>query len=367
MLAQTIRNHRERLGLSPERVAELAQLSRERVLALETADGAPTLSEICALGAALAFDPAVVLRGEPLSDPRRSAARFRAPHGVQELGAEDARTLARAAELGRIGAELVGLIGDRKLSLVEHRDVKALRSHPKLWHEGYTLGEHARGKLSPAQQPLRSMQGLLEENHTHVARVPLSDERNHAVSIYEPGALAVILLNDRASRVRQRLSRRAVLAHELCHLLHDGGQGDLLTLVTRYKDEEPIERRANGFAPGFLAPREWTRAAITASRSKPIERVREIAQVWGLTFEGATWHAKNCKLITPEAAEAIVGKKEVIASEVEPSIARRDPHDVGLDVTATPLVTGLIQELVYDAYEEGCITRGRAHELLRFS
>jgi len=365
MIAATIKNHRERLGLSPERVAELSKLSRERVLELERDDSGATLSEICALADALAFDLAAVIRGDTPSDPARSAARFRAPHGVQDLGGDGARTLARAAELGRIGGQLSKLLGSPSKSLVPWRSVKTVRNHRRLWQEGYELGESAREHLSPRQEPLRSLQGALEDHQVHVARVPLGDERNIAVSIYEPGAIPVVLLNVAASRVDHGLSRRAVLAHELCHLLHDGGEANLVTLVTRAEHREPVERRANAFAPGFIAPRKWTRA--TTSASTPIERVREIARTWGLTFEGAAWHAKNSELIEPEVAEELVRRHETIASDCEPTLSRRDPASVGLDVAPSPLVSGLVQDMVVDAYAEGLISRGRAHELLTFA
>jgi Zn-dependent peptidase ImmA (M78 family) len=240
-----------------------------------------------------------------------------------------------------------------------------MRNHQRLWREGYGLGETAREHLSPRQEPLQSVQGVLEAHQVHVARVPLGDERNIAVSIYEPGAIPVILLNLAASRVNQRLSRRAVLAHELCHLLHDGGEANLVTLVTREEDREPIERRANAFAPGFIAPRKWTRATTTATT--PIEQVREIARTWGLTFEGAAWHAKNSEVITPEMADELVKRHEVVASECEPTLSRRDPASAGLDAEVTPLVAGLVQDMVVDAYAEGLISRGRAHELLTFA
>src|SRR5208337_1305216 len=97
-----------------------------------------------------------------------------------------------------------------------------------------------------------------------------------------------------SSRVKYPLSRRAILAHEMCHLLYDGGERDL-TIVSREEglDASGTERRANGFAPNFLAPKDWVRS--NGKNAKAI--VTELAEQWGLSLEGAAWHAKNLGLI----------------------------------------------------------------------
>ena len=87
-----------------------------------------------------------------------------------------------------------------------------------------------------------------------------------------------------------RLSRRAALAHELCHLLHDGGHREL-TMVSRLDEQRQRgEQRANGFAPSFLAPKAW---ASKVDASDPEKIALELGERWGLSFGGAVWHAKN--------------------------------------------------------------------------
>ncbi|MBI4700000.1 MAG: ImmA/IrrE family metallo-endopeptidase [Deltaproteobacteria bacterium] len=364
MVGTGIRSQRERLGLPLDRAADIARLPAERVALIE-AGGPLTVQELWALGDALAFDPAELLRGEQREDPRRTAGRFRAPTGVRELAAEDARLLARAAELGRVGAYLQQQLGLPPGAVVERRHVKAIDPARESWREGYHLGEKARQRLSPERAPIRSIQTLLEAAGVHVATVQLSGNDLLAAAIYEPGAVPVILVNGSAPRARQPLSRRAILAHELCHLLHDGGTHDLLTLVSRQENHEPYEQRANGFAPAFLAPRAWLQADGDSAR----ERVRNIAQQWGFSREGATWHAKSCGVISPEEAEALVKQGDAPTGycEWESTPPRLPPSAVGVADAASPLVEGLVQDLVVRAFQEGAISSGRARELLRFS
>src|SRR5207245_3855952 len=122
----------------------------------------------------------------------------------------------------------------------------------------------------------------LEVFGVDVALVSVDARRMESARLLEPGSAPVILLNKNSSRVLYPLSRRAILAHELCHLLHDGGEREL-AIISREEglDNSGIEKRANGFAPNFLAPKEWV--SVKSSESRSI--VLELAETWGLSFE----------------------------------------------------------------------------------
>jgi Zn-dependent peptidase ImmA (M78 family) len=160
------------------------------------------------------------------------------------------------------------------------------------------------------------------------------------------------------------LSRRAILAHELCHLLHDGGERDL-TVVSRTDDPSFEEQRANAFAPSFLAPGSWLKLRARS----PLGQVRELAAGWGLSFEGAAWHAKNLHKISASECEAIRQRPERVKDpeRFDDPVVRTPPELVGLEQTPTALALGRLTELVILAYEDGAISRGRAHEILSLS
>ncbi len=358
-LSETLRELRAEYGFTPSEVAQLAGVDPQRIHAFEEDRTAPSLRELAALGQALAVDPADLYAGRAVP-PARSVARFRAPAGISELPGHDARLLARAAEAGRMGAELARLAG-RALPLVERRVVKGIAMRPAPWRQGYALGEAARLPSGDAG-PIPSVQAWLESVGVHVAFAAFASADIEAASVFEPGSMPVVLLNEQAERVRNKLSRRAILAHELCHLLHDGGEREL-TIVSRDQDVSPVEQRANGFAPSFLAPGPW----VEVEGHGAATLVAGLARRWGLTFQGASWHAKNLKLIAPEEAEQLSRvRRRIDAPAFEAPRQRLRPDSVGLDTEASALASGLLSDLALKACLDGAISIGRAREILSF-
>jgi Zn-dependent peptidase ImmA (M78 family) len=316
--------------------------------------------EVAAIADALAMDPAALYTGDFALETQRSVARFRAPQGVARLDYEDARLLARAAEAGRICAHLRGLLDKPQSEVQALRDVRPVRPQPEPWRQGYDLGRDARERLAPERDGLFSVQGLFEEKGIHIAVVQLSTPDIEAASLFERDACPVILLNRKNPHIGLALSRRAILAHELCHLLHDGGERDL-TVVSRESSHDPIEKRANGFAPNFLAPTDWVKP-----KSKEKRRiVREIALRWGLSFEGAAWHAKHVGVITDDDAQHFSRQPEDVPVECEEDIPRTPPEQLGIEgIRVGQLAEGLLSETALLAFLEGVISRGRAAEIL---
>ncbi len=158
--------------------------------------------------------------------------------------------------------------------------------------------------------------------------------------------------------------------------MHDGGE---LDLSPNENSTEPwlevIEQRVNGYAPAFLAPPEAVRADIANHEfSNPRDICSHIARTWGLTAEGAVWHAKNCHSITADHAEELARDFEwrrLVHSQFpqtfENEIPRREPDEYGLDTPVSNLVDGFLQSLVLEAFEQSLISAGRACEVLQFS
>jgi Zn-dependent peptidase ImmA (M78 family)/transcriptional regulator with XRE-family HTH domain len=351
---------REAYGFSAEDIAQLSGLPPDRLAAIEAGASLSTV-ELAVIAGALAVDPAILRSGA--FDPRRSPARFRAPLGLPMLAGHDMRTIARGAEVGRVLGFLNELLEKPTSPVVEARAVRGLSSSTEPWRQGYQLGEAAHAKLLPAVGSIESVQELLEHWGVHVAWVRFEDQRIEAASLYERESAPVILLNLANERVLYGPARRAQLAHELCHLLHDGGEHNLLTVVSRESGHaDAAEQRAGGFAPSFLAPRDLVKPTTT----KPLALVHELASTWGLSFEGAAWHAKNLDLIPVLAAERLVkaGRKPKYAIEFEPKLVRTPPAMFGIEVDPTPLTEGLLSETTLIACSEGLISQARAAEIL---
>lgn len=365
-----IRNRRKAFDASIEAMASWASLPAERWRAIE--NGAPlSVAELGHVARALAVEPGTLLRGEERS-PRRTVARFRQAVPLPAPSILESRTLALAAELGRIGGALHRLLG-KPLPLVNVRKSIPVSDREEPWRQGYRLGEAARRSLGIPVGPVIDLQKTLEAAAIHVATLPFSGADIDAASLMEEGAMPVLLLNQRSPRIARLLPRRAAMAHELCHLLHDAGEHDLETQMSRSEgsaQDDPAEQRARAFGPAFLAPREevrhWFRSGSGRKLGDPEAKVIHLAKRWGLSWGGAVWHAKNCQLIRPATADRLAGEPSprpdwpVDFERAEPRSTSRLPE--GME--PNPLCRGKIAELVGEALEIGAISEGRAREIL---
>jgi Zn-dependent peptidase ImmA (M78 family) len=329
--------------------------------------------ELHRLCQALAVNPGTIFQGLEHS-PKRSVARFRAA-AIHAQPPVNLRLLAVGAEVGRILGSLVEMMSI-PLRIERLRWPVALSDTAPMWRQGYRLGESARSKSGLAQGPTDDLERALMNLGVHVGRARFSSEDLDAASLWEIGSVPVILLNQMSPRVKYLLSRRAILAHELCHLLHDAGEADLTTQVSwagRERDDS-VEQRARGFAPAFIAPRDsvrqWARTVLGRTNSRNL--VHSLARHWGFSKDGAVWHAKNCDLISSKIAEDLYQEHQVSerrwVSRFEGG--RMDDvcptPDIRTDILdqVPPLWAGLGAEIIGRAYEAGAISAGRAREIL---
>lgn len=367
-IGAVVRKRRLDLRLEIEQVEALSGLLQATIADIETEARPPTLTELSRLSGALAFDASRALNDleAELDNPARQVGRFNAVPGTA-LTPLDVRLLARAAEFSRVGGFLWRQLARPRAAITSAREVKAVRTpRGRVFREGYALGQAARYLLAAVpREPLHSVQGALEGWGVHVAFVEFQTLGINGVSLFEPEALPVILLNTRSERVRDPLARRSVMAHELCHLLHDGhAAGDLLTRVSREDDADPLEQRANAFAPNFLAPGDWV--GKPSSRSERL--VTEIASKWGLRFRSAAWHAKNLRLISAREADRLQETPGEVEWTVdfETEVEHADARSVDFEGAPSPLAWGLIGDLSIEAASRGLISYGRAREVLSF-
>jgi Zn-dependent peptidase ImmA (M78 family) len=339
--------------------------------------GAPvTTTDYEALCRGLAVDPSAMYRGEDRS-PLRTVARFRSATSQASPSPLDVRLLALAAEQGRILGFLLKLLG-RQVVLASHRSPAVGQSSHETWKEGYDRGEAARRGLHNVSGPVVDIESLFRELGVHVAKVAFSSSSIDAASIWESGSVPVILLNTKAAGLQHPGILRATLAHELCHLLHDAGEQDVTTLVSWTEGtgnyRESVEVRARAFAPAFLAPRDqvvpWVAALAPEAKESNYALVKNLAECWGLSFEGAAWHAKNCRIVPADDAERLAHSKKKprldLARFTGVGVGSTPPAMIhaALPDEPAPLWDGWATEIVLSAMEDDHITVGRARELL---
>ena len=363
-LGEYVRRLRETYGFDVVDLARHSALPPSRIRDIES--GSPfSTAELAQLAGALAVDPAYLHAGK-IEETQRTVARFRAPIGLNNIDGSDARLLARAAEAGEICAELRTLLEKGGSPIAAYRKPVGVTNSSEPWRQGYDLGSSARKNLLPTQGALTSVQQSLEDLGVHVAFVHFEAEGIEAASLFEPGSSPVILLNKSSSRVQYPLSRRAILAHEMCHLLHDGGERDL-TIISREEglDASGTEKRANGFAPNFLAPKDWIQS-VPSQGGNANAIVTGLAEKWGLSLEGAAWHAKNLGLIQESKVKQFRSNalRPGFETQFEPELPRTPPDLVGVEGEPTDLARGYLSELAIVAAEEGAISKARASEIV---
>ncbi len=304
-------------------------------------------------------------------------ARFRSAAG-RDLAPSDRRALALASELGRIGGQLRRLLG-REAAIESLRRPKAVAHEPAPWKQGYRLGEAARKACPRPSGPIVDLESLLRDLGVGIAWIEFSDLDLEAASLWEPGTVPLILLNSSARHALRALPRRAAMAHELCHLLHDSGENDLTTHLSWHEEQHQhaaaVEQRARAFSPAFLAPkdevRHWFRAGPGRNVRQPRSKVRRLAKHWGLSFFGAIWHAKNCRIIQSKTAEHL--KVDPVSSERQEWANGFETNRTAssgsvllnkTEIQVSPLARGSIAELTVAAAESGMISEGRAREIL---
>jgi Zn-dependent peptidase ImmA (M78 family) len=362
------------MGLDQD-LANLSGLCEARVDGIRSGEPLSS-SEFELICRALAVDSGAMYSGDA-SNPERSPARFRVASTIEGPSPTDVRVLALAAEQGRILGHLMDLLG-RPVLLQRHRKIEGLSTTADLWREGYDLGESARDELAPGGGPLHDLPGLFNDFGVHVARVRLNLSVIDAASIWEPRAVPVVLVNSTSHVLTHPGPFRASLAHELCHLLHDAGERNLTTSVSWGSEgtgnyDDGLEKRARAFAPAFLAPRprvsEWHASLAKRLRDDATRMIQAMAEHWGLSFEGAAWHAKNCGLVEPEQAQQLarMPRKPLISLEefdLQEQFYPPIMFDPELPEKAAPLWQGWASRLVLEALEDGHISIGRAREIL---
>jgi hypothetical protein len=115
---------------------------------------------------------------------------------------------------------------------------------------------------------------------------------------------------------------------------------------------------------------------MKGSKTSPEAKVRQVASHWGLSYIGAVWHAKNCRLINAQTAERLLAEADRPEGDpwdgdfesgrgAGPALGVRERLEP--DQTLSPLVDGLAGQLVLDALDAGAISKGRAREILSWS
>ena len=366
-IEKSLSGRREELGLSLESLAGAARVSQDEVRQSEIqARNIPvqTLEKVCF---ALGLDERLLAFDKTAGADHALAFRLKT---LQQADAPDSRisagtvlSFAEAASVIRVQSMMLDWLGKSgSVWGFQHSDDYGSPQNPA-WRIGYQLATQTRERLELEQDPIPSMRDFVESRlnipvvqaqlHPSIAGATI-ETRGH-----NGGEVRGFVLNTIGENSNV-LVRRATLAHELGHLLHDPGQDLNQLRVDSYMETQAdpeggvhadfVEQRANAFAIAFLAPLDSVRKMIPIPISA--DAIREVMQVFGISHTAARYHVSNAHYRQYNVPDQAYG--------VHPSEDWLTAEDFTLDyfpITSTPPQRrGRFAGLVAECYQRGLLS-----------
>lgn len=167
---------------------------------------------------------------------------------------------------------------------------------------GVQLASELRERLAiAADVPLvgkLDLEGLVQALGVTVRDIVLADTHVEGVAIAGRGLTPTMAINRQGRFAHSRWGRRMTIAHELCHLLHDGGRKSRVAMVSNPWAALELERSANAFAITLLAPRPAIEVVLPgAPNDWSLDAVRSAMQTLGIGATALTWQLRNIGLL----------------------------------------------------------------------
>ena len=307
-IESSLQNRRKELGLSEESVARAVRLSSDAVSLAEINAYGVSIQDLERIAFILGLDESALAYHPTSGADERLAVRLRtlqSEPGVDDvqLSAGAILTLAEAASIIRVQSQLQDELGiGSRIGEFEPDPNYGYSGNPA-WRVGYNLAERTRQRLGLGDVPIESMRGLVEDTlYIPVIQTRLPEQiagATVAIRNSEGREYRGIVLNT-VGQNQNVWVRRATLAHEVGHLLHDPEDRLEKTRVDSYDannidpevySTDYVEQRANAFAIAFLAPNDAVRRLAPTPISG--ESVSDVMRTFGISRTSAQFHVSN--------------------------------------------------------------------------
>lgn len=358
-LASRIRERRERLSLTQERVARAIGVPRELVSNWENGVRPPSLRQLQGLATVLNSSAAQLLGESSDADEERHVML----RGVED---DDVRLeLRRWLDFLDSWADFLEDLG---------QDIAGPGSPPRRLDEGVmvtdarkapTLAQKVRDYYQLGADAMPDLYAFLDERGYLVSKASLGSigQGHDGISgafYNHPRIGFCILVNTDTSPGRQAFS----LAHEFAHSLYHHSKAGI---ICRYDPNDPIERFANAFAANFLVPGKELRRMVKADGAARVEvapsKALSLAVYFGVSYAMILVRLKSEGLITSSQHEEW-GKYSPKALAHQIGLAGHefhipDPRQLRLDRHAVSVL-----ELVRSSIERDLLSPKQAAGLL---
>jgi Zn-dependent peptidase ImmA (M78 family) len=188
---------------------------------------------------------------------------------------------------------------------------QAWREGTSAWGDGYRLAQEwtAAAGVDKGRTGFVDIEWHLKGLGVHVADIELSDAGTAGLAVQPEGGAPHVFVNLRNPKCRFPSGRRFVLAHELCHLLHDRAQGQSLAMISGPWAPRELEQRANAFAAALLMPDNLLRKAAAVSKSEmAFDLLLALAKRLQVSTDALAHHLENMGLIDETTRDGLLAQ-----------------------------------------------------------
>lgn len=296
---ETLRKARERLGLSPEAVAQRLRMKPQEIIDAERPDTRTPVRNLERIATALGLDERLIGFTPGAGGDQRLGARLKqVGYSGTSFSASLVSTFAESAWVIRTESRLRALLNLRSsvLDRFAPDTFYGSASFPT-WEYGFFLAERARTALNIGRTAaIRPLRHLVFQMGLPLVQATLP-EKIAGATIAAGGHRGIVV-----NTVGQNTNvwvRRSTIAHELGHLLWDPDDRLMSVHVDEYNaitsvenTRDNVESRANAFAIEFLAPRRELDLMFRTSSSDDAG-LRLIMERFGVSFTAARFHVWN--------------------------------------------------------------------------
>lgn len=366
-VGSALRDRREQLGLSIERVATRANVDMSIVEAAEHSRRVP-IRECERIARALGLDERFIsVHAEPAGN-ERVAVRLRT------LGRENPRlthaavsAISEAAWVAMTQVRLEESLQLKPASLgIEYNVNYGTPGHPA-YRWGYLLAGETRRVLGLGNRPIASLRELAEER---LGLPIIQSELGESIAgvTVEVGDRRAIVVN-LSGKNRHVYVRRNTVAHELGHLLFDPPNRLNSLRVDEYGELEApsemlldaVEQRANSFAAELLAPQAEIVARYKSGVADPVGTIMD---EFGVSFTVARYQLWNGLSRTVPLEQLVSNRRQPPQDWEGREAFTIDYHPVR---NVRPSRAGRFSALAVRAAREGIISWDTAAEWLETS
>lgn len=361
-LGSRIKDIRERIGFSQERLGKAVGLSRSSIAQLEAGKRRLDTLMLRRMARSLGVSPLVLLGDQGKEDDISPDVCGDVMREVSDSSEEDRNQVGEFLEVLRHYARLRELQESEPAPLppagrpFTARTPKYLVSAEAIRvRQSYGLGD------SPCANGLRRW---IERLGIPVFKLPLEEDSISGLYANYPGIGPLLLVNGNQVRWRQTFT----LAHEFGHVwLHRHHRAVASRIFGRAPETREMETQANSFAAEFLMPERAIRWVLSQSDSDEAlspASVVHLQRWFGVSYRAMLVRLKALRIISAATHQAL-GKESPVSWASQLGY-RIDPSEVGQRRTI-PLAERFPQEyvdLVLNAWKSESIGEARAAECL---